>query len=424
MPRIARIPLISILMFAAGRLHAETDWSLWVANETSYLHLRTDSVFNPDQLFFQLPKIGNDFLINGRLSRKLANNRIRLQVAAVQKLSHAERANSRFLLREAFAVFTLNSNLDFSIGKKLVKWGTGAGYNPSGFADPPKDPQDPNDRLSLNQGTELIQMNWVRGNHSIDVVYFAPRLYFTRDPIRSRDRLALRYDRLWKGLDVSIMGLVASNSPNKLGANYSYVQGKNLELHGELALLFPGNLQAKRKLLADLSISAAGAVEEQNMPVQSVFGCGYTFLSGWTLTAEWHHDGEGFSSVENRLLYDRMAVDSTLARDALTLGDPAGLAAVSRLVAANGMLAGIRQNKDTLFLMAGIVWDHEKFSTQSVVLRHLQDGSTALIPSINAQLNRNWQLYLRPSFFLGRRKSEYGSLMTKMVLMLGLRYNL
>jgi hypothetical protein len=220
------------------------------------------------------------------------------------------------------------------------------------------------------------------------------------------------------------MGLVASGSPNKIGANYSYVLGRRVELHGELALLFPRSPQAKKKLLADLSISAAGASEKRNLPAQSVLGGSYTFRSGLTLTAEWHHDGEGLSGSENRKVYDQIAVDSALAREALTLGDPGGFPAITQLVAASGMLGGVRQNKDTLFLMTGLLWGHEKFSMQLVALRQLQDGSTALIPSFNAQLHRNWQVYLRPSFFMGKRESEYGSMITKMVLTMGLRYNL
>jgi hypothetical protein len=123
-------------------------------------------------------------------------------------------------------------------------------------------------------------------------------------------------------------------------------------------------------------------------------------------------------------MYDQIEIDSSLARNALMLGNPEGLPAIERLAAAAGILMKVRQNKDTLFLTTGFSWGHTNYSVQVVALRQLQDGSAVLIPSFSAQLGRNWQAYIRPSFFLGNQKSEYASLMSKMVLTMGLRYNL
>jgi hypothetical protein len=421
--------LFAAMALLATSLRAETDWSLWVANEASYSRPRADSLFNPGGLLFEPPQASNDLLANGRLSLRVADKRIRLQATAAQRLSHSDQAHARFLLREAFGVFTVSDNLDISVGKKLVRWGTGVGYNPSGFADPPKDASDPTDRLGLNEGAELIQANYVRGDHSIDAVYFAPRLFFTSDPIRSRDRLALRYNRLWRGLDVSIMGLVASGSPNRLGGNFSYVVGSSLELHGELVLFRPRGPQAKDRLLGELGIPAPGDDPARpngtrDLLAQSVLGGSYTLRSGWTLTAEWHHDGAGLGHAENRLLYAQLDADSALARVALETGEPAGFAALERLTKTAQALPPVRQNQDTLFAMGGVIWGHEKYSMQMVALWQLQDRSMALIPNLSAQLHRHWQLYLRPCFFVGRPRSEYGSQLYASVLTVGLRYNL
>jgi hypothetical protein len=94
------------------------------------------------------------------------------------------------------------------------------------------------------------------------------------------------------------------------------------------------------------------------MPVQSVFGGSYALGSALTLTAEWHHDGEGLGKAENRRLYDQIEMDSGLARDALMFGNPGGLPAIERLADAAGILTEVRQNKDTLFMTTGFSWGH------------------------------------------------------------------
>jgi len=413
-------------------LLAQWDWTLSVTDEVTYSHPRSDSLFNPANLLFEPETMSNHLLGSGRVSLKLRDSRVRLQVAGTERVSRDQGTHAEFLLREAYAVVTATEHWDFSVGKKLVKWGTGAAYNPSGFADPAKDPRDPNDRLGLNQGTELVQANYVRGQSSVDVIYFAPRLYFTRTSIRARDRLALRYNQFWRGLDFSAMALIPSDAPNRLGCNFSYVWGSSTELHGELVLLHPTLPQEKTRLLADLGLLAPTVVDiawpspqdARRLIAQSVLGGNYTFRNAWTLTGEWHHDGQGLSSGENGLMFSRLQADSGAVARALAGGGIDDASAFERLAGAAQRLPGIRQNRDTFFLMGSTLWGHEKYSFQVIALSGWQDHSTTAILGFGAQLHRNWQFYLRPSFFLGKRRSEYGSQIYDSAFAAGLRYNL
>jgi hypothetical protein len=420
---------LAILALSSGPVWAsEWDWHFWVANEVSLSRSRGNSLFNPEGRFFDPRWAANDLFSSGRLSRKVAGDRIRLQLAAGQRLNWEDRLHQRMLLREAYGVFSLNDHLDVSVGKKLLKWGTAYAYNPSGFADPPKDAADPGDRLDQRQGTELVQANYVSGQSSVDVVYFAPRLYFTRNPVFARDRLALRYNRLWRGLDFSAMALVSSGQAAKVGGNFSYVLGRNLALHGEAALFRPRTgLDAKLSLLEELGIGSPEVAMEtekvQPLLVQSVLGGAYSLPSGWTFIAEWHHDGEGLTGPQNRALYARLDADSRQAAGALESGDPADLLALARLLQAARLLPQVRQKQDTLFTAATRTWGHERFFLQGVGLTQLQDGSSLLIPQFGMQLHRHWQLYLRHTFFLGSPRSEYGSLPYSSTSNLGLRYN-
>jgi hypothetical protein len=415
---------VLMLCLVPGEVSAqEWDWHLWVANEVSLSRPRPDSLFNPQGLFLEPHRAANDLFSSARLSRKAAGGRIRLQVSAGQRLNWEERVHQKLMLREAYGVFTLNDHLDLSVGKKMLRWGTGYAYNPSGFADPPKDVTDPGDRLDQRLGTELIQANYVRGEHSVDLVYFAPRLYFTRDPILDRDRLALRYNRLWRGLDFSGMALLSSGQSARLGGNLSYVVGRSLALHGELALSRPGTrLVARTTLLEGLGILPESQRAEGPV-VQSVLGGAYSLPSGWTFIAEWHHDGEGLTGLQNRALYRTLDLDSRQAAGFWESGDPEALLALGRLLKAAGLLSQVQPRQDTLFSAAIRTWGRERFSLQVVGLTQLQDGSSILVPHFGMQVRRHWQLYFRHSAFFGSSRSQYGSLPYSSTSNLGLRYN-
>jgi hypothetical protein len=123
-------------------------------------------------------------------------------------------------------------------------------------------------------------------------------------------------------------------------------------------------------------------------------------------------------------MYARLEADSAQAAAALRFPDPDAAPAFQRLAEAGRRLPAIRQNRDTLFIMGSTVWGHERFSLYGIGLTAVQDGSITLIPGFSADLHRNWRVYLRPIFFLGRRRSESGSQPYSSVLTLGLRYNL
>jgi hypothetical protein len=432
--RLARPLLLQLVLtcsFAGGTLLAESmDWHLWVSHEMSFLRPSGSSLFNPEGRFFDPRITGNDLLVGGRLSEKLSGDRVRVEASGSYRLSREEKVQNRVLLREAYAVLTVNDHWDLSVGKKLVKWGTGYGYNPSGFVDPPKDPRDPADRLELNQGTELVQANYVNGQNTFDLVYFAPRLFFARDPIRSRDRLAMRYNRFWRGVDLSGMVLLASGEADRLGCNFSYVLGSRLELHGELALhrQRPG-LDRKGQLLVDLGpgwldqAPETAAFDGRPVRAQSVIGGTYAPKGGWTVIVEWHHDGEGLSSAENHFVYDRLRQQSLGAVEYLENGNPSAGAAIMGLMDVAGRLSGIRANRDTLFLVGSVSWGRERFSLQNVLLGQFQDRSAAWIPQLFVQMGRHWQVYARHCAFLGKPASEFGSSIYTSLSNLGLRYN-
>ncbi len=136
-------------------------------------------------------------------------------------------------VREAWGGLTAG-DFDFSLGKKILRWGTGYAFTPTGVLDPPRNPIDPTDRLSLNEGREMVAVDWVSGRHALTAVWASAGVFGTpRAGIT--DTTALRYNTLIAGFDSALIFAHDSGRPDFYGANFTRVVGEALEVHGEFA---------------------------------------------------------------------------------------------------------------------------------------------------------------------------------------------
>ncbi len=136
-------------------------------------------------------------------------------------------------VREAWGGVTAG-DFDFSLGKKILRWGTGYAFTPTGVLDPPRDPTDPTDRLSLNEGREMVEADWVSGRNALAAVWASAGVFGQR-PAGMTDTTALRYNTLIAGFDSSAIFAHDPGRPDFYGANFTRVVGQALEVHGEFA---------------------------------------------------------------------------------------------------------------------------------------------------------------------------------------------
>jgi hypothetical protein len=92
--------------------------------------------------------------------------------SSLQASIESERdTQSRLSLRELFFKFSPTSALDFTLGRVILKWGTGYAYNPTGVIEPRRDPSDPSDRLRRFRGLDLVQADFYFRASSLTLVY-------------------------------------------------------------------------------------------------------------------------------------------------------------------------------------------------------------------------------------------------------------
>lgn len=146
--------------------------------------------------------------------------------------THGE-TRARLRVKETYFGYTAG-DVDLAIGKRIVKWGTGYAFTPTGVLDPRRNAADPTDRLNLNEGREMVTADYVRGRHAFTAAWASGGVVQQHRP-GMRETFALRYNAMIAGFDSSVV--VAQERGRRMftGVNFTRVVGEAVEVHGELA---------------------------------------------------------------------------------------------------------------------------------------------------------------------------------------------
>ena len=155
-------------------------------------------------------------------------------VTSLAALSKADDdTHEQVLVRETYFGLTAGGG-DLTVGKRLLRWGTGYAFTATGVLDPPRLATDPTDRLSLNQGREMVKADWIAGKHDFTVAWASAGLLDSHRP-GMRETMAFRYNVMVDGFDTSVIVAQDRGGTTFTGANFTRVIGNSVELHGELA---------------------------------------------------------------------------------------------------------------------------------------------------------------------------------------------
>lgn len=178
-----------------------------------------------------LPKVLNQLLLEPTFSMKYRSRwTFSTSVVGAETTYSDNTAHTR--VKETYAGLSAG-DFDFMAGRKMLHWGTGYAFTSAGVLDPPRDPTDPGDRLNLNEGRDMLKVDWVHGPHALTAAWSTAAL--ARSGTHMRDTTAIRYNVLVHGIDAS---LIAGNElgGDSFGAlTFTRVVGQAWEVHGEAA---------------------------------------------------------------------------------------------------------------------------------------------------------------------------------------------
>lgn len=177
------------------------------------------------------PTTLNRVLVEPSFGLKL-DDRLTLSTSLIEVSTTYDHTASQVLVREGYAGLSAGE-FDLTAGRKMVRWGTGYAFTAAGVLDPPRIATDPSDRLNLNEGRDMVKVDWVHGPHALTAAWSTAAL--ARAGTQLRDTTAFRYNVLVHGFDTS---LIAGNDRggDSFGAlTFTRVVGQAWEVHGEAA---------------------------------------------------------------------------------------------------------------------------------------------------------------------------------------------
>lgn len=314
---------------------------------------------------------------------------------------------------EAYARIKPNKNTTIDLGKQLSLWGKGYAWNPAGFINRPKDPNDPQEAL---EGYITAELDLIKSfdsslrNIALTTVLL-PVYSGLNDDFGDQDNvnLAAKLYLLYRNTDIDFLFFTGNSRSTRIGADFSKNIRTNFEIHGEASFI---SSEKKLLLLADGTTR-----QEENDVFKGLLGLRYLTENDLTTTIEYYYNGNGYTEEERTLFYERVAEldpNPAAADSFFQKTRELSLRGYSRpYVGRNYLYARftLKEPFDILYFTPGLT-----------AIVNLDDQSGSIIPELIYTGFTNWELRLRFSMLISGSSTEYGEKMTDNKVELRLRW--
>jgi hypothetical protein len=323
--------------------------------------------------------------------------------------------SDNFDLFEGYLGITPSSQFNASLGKKSTKWGKGYAWNPVGFINRIKDPNNPEEAL---EGYVLAEAEWIKSfsgdlqNIALTTVLLPVWQDVNEDfGVEDNLNLAAKLYLLYLDTDLDFLVYTGNSRTSRFGFDFSRNITTNFEVHGEVAY-FNG--------LEKTILEEDGRRIRENADAASYLA-GIRYLSAWDLTAiiEYYYNGSGYSEEEMSRFFAHVAdaeeqwiatgVDD-LFNESVNLGSQG----YTRLYPGKSYLYARFAQKEPFDILY--------FTPALTTIVNLDDQSYSLTPELAYTGFTNWELRLQFVLLQGGAFSEYGEKLNENRLELRARY--
>lgn len=188
---LRRLPILFVLLLSTVAV-AQNDPTSEARRDFRYAFTGIEDATFYGRLQVPAPRVLNHLLLEPSFTlRYMPHWSLASSVVALAHTYYG--THTQLCVREAYAGLSAG-DFDFMVGRRIVRWGTGYAFSPAGILDPPRDPANPGDRLNLNQGRDMLKVDYVRGPHAFNLAWSTAALAPAGSNVH--DTTAFRYPAL------------------------------------------------------------------------------------------------------------------------------------------------------------------------------------------------------------------------------------
>lgn len=193
---------------------------------------------------------------------------------------------------EAYASLKPTVNLTLEGGKKAFSWGKGYAWNPAGFVNRPKDPDDP--ELNL-EGYSFLGAEYIKSftGSALSNLAFTALVLPVMDDWENTElgqsgdiNYALKLYLLWYNTDLDFIYFGGPQQADSYGFDFAKNLLENFEVHGEVGL--------RRAVTRTVLNSAGQTTVTQQDQLSYLVGIRYLNSVETTFIVEYYHNGAGY----------------------------------------------------------------------------------------------------------------------------------
>jgi hypothetical protein len=304
---------------------------------------------------------------------------------------------------EGYASLTPTAQLTMDAGKKQILWGKGYAWNPAGFLNRPKDPDDP--ALNL-EGRPLLGLDLIRSftagrlaNIGLTGLLLPVIEDWGNEDLGEEGDLnaAIKLYLLWYDTDLDFIYFDGQEQRRSFGFDFAKNLAENIEVHGELAF---------QEDVPHVVLDAAGSVRHTREDQLSwLAGVRYLNAIDTTFIFEYYHNGGGYdrSEVEDFFAYQEAAFDRWQAT-----GDPSVMQRADQVTKPYYQQRNYGEDYGYLKISQKEPLDILYFNPWVAAVVNLQDFSFNLQPGMTWTGVTNFEFNVRVAIPVGPSNTEFG----------------
>jgi len=392
------------------------EWGGYIEARGEHADLNQDGAFNILNLYREprstISSLSSALQLDGSFSKGTTSFNWLLQATGAQSdLEWTDKAD----IFEGYAAIKATPNLSIDLGKKSFKWGKGYAWNPVGFVDRAKDPNNPEEAMEgyLGAGFDLVK-SYGGDLHTVALTTIAlPVWQGMNEDFGEQDKvnLAAKLYMLYKDTDIDLVWYTGNSRSTRYGIDFSRNLTTNFEIHGELAHV----PRQKYRVLTEAGQLGAKEVSDTSY----LLGLRYLTENDITAIVEFYHNDDGYTEQETTRFFQLLdaAYNQFLASGSETLLQQAALISESGY-------ARPQTGRDYLYARITMKepFDLLYFNPGITSIVNLDDRSYSMSPELVYTGFTNWEMRLRLSYLNGSTDSEYGEKLNSNKLEFRLRY--